>query len=214
MGACFTLILASGSPRRRDLLAEAGYEFSVVPPGIEEIEDSSLPIREVTAANARRKVEAVSRAHPEAVVIAADTLVLLGERNLSKPLNREEAATMLRALSGKSHQVFTAVSIRRASPAKQHDFTIATQVHFKELSEAEQQSYHTRINPMDKAGAYAAQEHGDLIIDRIEGSMTNVIGLPMEEVRDALAVEFGVSPRLSPERESQHDDGHATRRAD
>ncbi|MDF1823396.1 MAG: Maf family protein [Verrucomicrobiales bacterium] len=189
------LILASGSPRRRDLLDEAGYSFEVIKPDIEEIEDGSLPIREVTADNAALKAEAVSRTHPDAVIIAADTLVLLGERNLSKPLDKAEATSMLNSLNGKSHQVFTAVTLMRTAPEKRHRFTIATDVHFKTLSEDEMAAYHDRINPMDKAGAYAAQEHGELIIERIEGSMTNVIGLPMDEVKAALESEFGITPR-------------------
>lgn len=189
-----SLILASGSPRRRDLLEEAGYSFEVIKPEVEEIEDGSLPIREVTADNAMLKAEAVSLAHPEAVIIAADTLVLLGERNLSKPLDKAEATSMLHSLNGKSHQVFTAVTMMQSDPKKRHRFTIATDVHFKTLTESEMVAYHDRINPMDKAGAYAAQEHGELIIERIEGSMTNVIGLPMDEVREALESEFGITP--------------------
>lgn len=189
------LILASGSPRRRDLLEEAGYDFEVIKPEVDEIEDGSLPIREVTADNAKLKAEAVSLANPGAVIIAADTLVLLGERNLSKPLDEAEATSMLRSLNGNSHQVFTAVTMMRAAPEKCHRFTIATDVHFKTLTEAEMEAYHARIDPMDKAGAYAAQEHGELIIERIEGSMTNVIGLPMDEVIAALEAEFGITPR-------------------
>ena len=188
------LILASGSPSRSDLLREAGYDFTVVKPEIEEIEDGSIPIRIVTAENAKLKATAVSEAHPEAVVIAADTLVLLGERVLSKPLSREEAVEMLAALNGNSHQVFTAVTLMQDGTGKTHRFTIATDVHFKDLTEPEMEAYHAKINPMDKAGAYAAQEHGELIIDRIEGSMTNVIGLPMDEVSAALKEEFGIVP--------------------
>ncbi len=190
-----SLILASGSPRRSDLLNEAGYDFEVIKPNIEEIEDGSIPIRVVTAENAALKAAAVSKANPDAVVIAADTLVLLGERVLSKPLSREEASEMLCALNGNSHQVFTAVTMMHAEAEKTHRFTIATYVHFKTLTEKEMEAYHAKINPMDKAGAYAAQEHGELIIDRIEGSMTNVIGLPMDEVSKALEEEFGITPR-------------------
>ncbi|MEM1442764.1 MAG: Maf family protein [Verrucomicrobiota bacterium] len=189
-----TLILASGSPRRSDLLTEAGFDFEVVKPAIEEIEDSTLPIREVTADNADLKAEAVSTAHPEAVVVAADTLVLLGDRNLSKPLDRAEASAMLRSLNGNSHQVFTAVTILRQTPQKHVRFTTITDVHFKTLTEAEMDDYHAKINPMDKAGAYAAQEFGASIIDRIEGSMTNVIGLPMDEVTSTLKETFGIVP--------------------
>lgn len=188
------LVLASGSPRRRDLLNEAGYRFRVVHPDIEENEDTRLPIRQLTAENARAKAAAVAAQFPEAVVIAADTLVLLGDRVLSKPQDREEASRMLAALNGRSHEVFTAVAIQCARREERVEFTVTTSVHFKSLSEAEMQEYHARINPMDKAGAYAAQEHGELVIERIEGSMSNVIGLPMEEVRSALQEHFDISP--------------------
>jgi septum formation protein len=188
------LILASGSPRRKDLLNEAGYEFEVVPPEIEEIEDMSVPIRILTAKNAALKADAVAASHPDAVVIAADTLVLLGERVLSKPSDRDEAREMLSALNGNSHQVFTAVAVVHRGAEKAKAFSVSTDVYFKSLSEAEREVYHDRIDPMDKAGAYAAQEHGELIIDRLEGSMTNVIGLPMEEVGEILEREFGVVP--------------------
>ncbi len=189
-----SFILASGSPRRKDLLEEAGYDFEVIPPDVEEIEDMSVPIRILTAKNAALKADAVAASHPEAVVIAADTLVLLGERVLSKPADRTEAREMLSALNGKSHQVLTAVSVVRLGGGKSHAFSVSTDVYFKSLSESERDAYHDRINPMDKAGAYAAQEHGALIIDRLEGSMTNVIGLPMDDVRVVLEEEFGVVP--------------------
>ncbi|MAS95583.1 MAG: septum formation protein Maf [Verrucomicrobiales bacterium] len=188
------LVLASGSPRRRDLLEEFGYDFTVTKPEVEEVEDMSIPIRELTSHNARLKAEAVAKSSPESTVIAADTLVLLGDTVLSKPLDQEEASRMLDSLNGKSHQVFTAVTILNLSRDKEEDFTVTTDVHFKTLSPQEQAEYHQKINPMDKAGAYAAQEHGELIIDRIEGSMTNVIGLPMDEVREVLLKEFDISP--------------------
>lgn len=187
-------ILASGSPRRRDLLAEAGYAFRVENPGIEENEDTSLPIRRLTAENARDKAAAVSARHPDAVVLAADTLVLLGETVLSKPADRADAARMLASLNGRSHEVFTAVAIRCGRSGEAVDLTVTTAVHFKRLTPAEQADYHSRIDPMDKAGAYAAQEHGDLVIERIEGSMSNVIGLPMDEVAAVLRDRFGITP--------------------
>jgi septum formation protein len=188
------LILASGSPRRRDLLEEAGYRFRVENPGIEENEDTSLPIRQLTAENARDKAVAVSGRFPDAVVVAADTLVLLGDTVLSKPADRAEATRMLASLNGRSHEVFTAVAMRRATTETAVDLTVTTTVHFKSLSSEEQSDYHSRIDPMDKAGAYAAQDHGGLIIDRIEGSMSNVIGLPMDEVAAALREHFGITP--------------------
>ncbi|MDF1861768.1 MAG: Maf family protein [Verrucomicrobiales bacterium] len=188
------LILASGSPRRKDLLAEAGFDFHVVVPEVEENEDVSVSIRRLTQENAELKAAAVAHLYPHSVVIAADTLVLVGERVLTKPVDREEATEMLSSLNGKSHQVFTAFSILHRQSGRSVAETVTTDVHFKNLSTAEMAAYHERINPMDKAGAYAAQEHGELIIDRFEGSMTNVIGLPMVEVIEVLEAEFGIVP--------------------
>jgi septum formation protein len=190
------LILASGSPRRKDLLTEAGYDFQVIVPDVEENEDVSVPIRQLTKENAELKAEAVSPANTDAVVIAADTLVLLEERVLTKPIDGDEAREMLASLNGKSHQVFTAFSILHGREGKRVLETVTTDVHFKLLTEAEMIEYHKRINPMDKAGAYAAQEHGKLIIDRIEGSMTNVIGLPMRRLAEILESDFGIVPTL------------------
>jgi septum formation protein len=190
------LILASGSPRRKDLLIEAGYDFQVIVPDVEENEDVSVPIRQLTKENAELKAEAVSPANTDAVVIAADTLVLLEERVLTKPIDGDEAREMLASLNGKSHQVFTAFSILHGREGKRVLETVTTDVHFKLLTEAEMIEYHRRINPMDKAGAYAAQEHGKLIINRIEGSMTNVIGLPMRRLAEILESDFGIVPTL------------------
>lgn len=188
------LILASGSPRRRDLLAEAGYEFEVCSPDVEENEDTSFPIRELTAENAVLKASAVAKNFPDFAVLAADTLVLLGDQVLTKPVDRAEASAMLAALNGRSHQVFTAVSVIHLSGERSERFTVTTDVCFRQLTEGEMAAYHRLINPMDKAGAYAAQEHGELVIERIEGSMTNVIGLPMDETASVLRESFGITP--------------------
>ena len=191
--AASRLILASGSPRRFDLLKKAGFDFEVIKPDVEENEDGSIPIRTLTEMNARLKAEAVASQHPDAVIVAADTLVLLGDRVLTKPVDRAEARQMLESLNGNSHQVFTAVAIVNYRQGRERCFDVVTDVHFKQLAGDEMTAYHEKINPMDKAGAYAAQEHGADIIERIEGSMTNVIGLPMDEVSCALA-EFGEEP--------------------
>ena len=196
------LILASGSPRRSDLLNEAGYHFTVVKPDVVEIEDPAIAIRELTALNARLKADAVASAYPGAVTIAADTLVLLGEKVFGKPADREEAARMLAELNGRSHQVFTAVSLiyHEGETETVHSLTVATEVIFKHLAPDEMAAYHGKMDPLDKAGAYAAQEHGDLIIECISGSMTNVVGLPMDEVTAALERHFGIRPvALRPE---------------
>jgi septum formation protein len=196
------LILASGSPRRSDLLNEAGYHFTVVKPDVVEIEDPAIAIRELTALNARLKADAVASAYPGAVTIAADTLVLLGEKVFGKPADREEAARMLAELNGCTHQVFTAVSFiyHEGETETVHSLTVATEVIFKHLAPDEMAAYHAKMDPLDKAGAYAAQEHGDLIIECISGSMTNVVGLPMDEVTAALERHFGIRPAaLRPE---------------
>ncbi len=188
------LVLASGSPRRSDLLNEAGYRFAVVKPLVEEIEDAAIPIRELTGLNARLKAEAVAATHPSSVIIAADTLVLLGEKVFGKPANREDASRMLGELNGRAHQVFTAVTLMHLDSGRLHSLSVATEVFFRQLTPGEMAAYHEKIDPMDKAGAYAAQDHGSLIIHRISGSMTNVIGLPMDEVSEALAGHFGITP--------------------
>ncbi len=198
MTAVPSLILASGSPRRSDLLREAGYRFTVVKPDVVEIEDPAIPIRELTALNARLKADAVASAHPGAVTIGADTLVLLGETVFGKPADYAEASRMLAELNGQTHQVFTAVSFLFHEGEKEtvHSLTIATEVTFKKLSHTEMAAYHAKMDPLDKAGAYAAQEHGELIIECITGSLTNVVGLPMEEVATVLEQHFGIRPGL------------------
>jgi len=190
------LILASGSPRRSDLLGEAGYDFTVVKPDVEEVEDAAIPIRELTALNAKLKGDAVAQSHPDTVVLAADTLVLLGDTVFGKPVDAADARRMLSELNGNTHQVFTAVAMIHTASGELRELSVATDVVFKTLSNAEMADYHALIDPMDKAGAYAAQEYGELIVEKISGSMTNVIGLPMDEVVDALAAEFGITPMV------------------
>ena len=190
------LILASGSPRRKDLLDQAGFSFAIIPPDIEEIDDPSMDIRALTALNAKLKAEAVAQNHPDQVVVAADTLVLFQNRSLGKPADRDEAAQMIRQLNGNTHQVFTAVCLIRHGRGERIDFDVATEVTFKCLSEEDLRHYHSLINPLDKAGAYAAQEHGDLIIEESVGSSTNVIGLPMDELTEALKSHFSIDPQM------------------
>ena len=185
------LILASGSPRRRDLMNEAGYEFSIIIPEVEEIEDPTRQIEDLTRANARLKSEAVAHDHADSVVIAADTLVELDNRALGKPADMTEAFEMIRSLNGRTHQVFTAVCVACVAARKEIEFSVITDVTFKNLSDAELRHYHRLIEPLDKAGAYAAQDHGEIIIESVRGSRTNVIGLPMEKLAEVLA-EFSV----------------------
>jgi septum formation protein len=187
------LLLASTSPRRRDLLAEAGLEFEAVSPGAPESESTALSIRELTTLNATRKALAVAARAPDAVVLAADTLVALDGRVIGKPIDMDDARAILRRLSGGRHQVCTSVFICRAADRNKRSFYVISHVKFRSLGEAEIAAYLAKINPLDKAGAYAAQGHGRDIIERIDGSYTNVVGLPMDETLAALRV-FGVEP--------------------
>ena len=184
-------ILASGSPRRRELLSEAGYEFEVVSPPVEEVAHDWLTVRELTAWNASQKAASVSQTAPDAVVLAADTLVTIGGEVLGKPADFEEAVGILRRLSGRAHEVWTAVRICHAARRKSESFQEMSRVHFQALDEPAIRAYLAKIDPLDKAGAYAAQGRGREIIERIDGSYTNVVGLPMEKTA-AMLRSFGV----------------------
>jgi septum formation protein len=178
-------ILASNSPRRHALLTEAGYEFEVVVPAIEELATAHLSLREVTIANATRKAMAVARLHRGRVALAADTLVAMEGQIIGKPRDLNHARIILRRLSGRTHDVCTAVCI--VGTRGRISFTEISQVRFRKLTESAITNYFKVVNPADKAGAYAAQGAGGSIIATIKGSVTNVIGLPMERTKKALA---------------------------
>ena len=189
------LILASASPRRRDLMQQAGYDFEVVASPAEEIHDASLSPDALTTWNARAKAEAVSRDHPHSLVIGADTLAYLDNEPLGKPCNMDEARRMLRSLVGRTHHICTGVCLAHGASKHSTVFHLLTAVTFKALSGAEIDAYLDKIDPLDKAGAYAAQDHGDLIIDRVDGSWANVVGLPMESLKDQLDAFRDTAPR-------------------
>ncbi len=177
------LILASGSPRRRELLEAAGLSFEVIPSPAEEIHDASLGMEGLCEENARLKAAAVSV--PGAVVIAADTLVFIDGDPLGKPKDMTEAHEMLRRLSGRTHQVCTGVCVVDAE-GKVRTFHAVTDVVFRELDEAGISEYLFSTNPLDKAGAYGIQDRGELIVERISGGYDNVMGLPVGLVLEAL----------------------------
>ena len=187
-------ILASASPRRRQLLSDAGYEFEIVSPRVEEVSHGWLTIREVTIWNAARKAASGAGISPDAVVLAADTLVTIDGEVLGKPADLEDAARMLRRLSGRSHEVWTGVRINDAGRGRSRSFHEMSRVHFRKLDDRAIGNYLAKIEPLDKAGAYAAQGHGTEIIERIDGSFSNVVGLPMEKTKRALE-SFGIRPR-------------------
>ena len=189
-----TLLLASNSPRRRELLLEAGFKFEIFAPMIVERFDVDLTLRELTALNAIRKAMAAARLHPKNIVLAADTLVAIDDHVLGKPKDKNEAVAMLEQLSGRAHEVCTSVFICHLENSKATGFYETSRVCFRQLTRCAIDNYFARVNPLDKAGAYAAQGFGKEIIDRIDGSYTNVVGLPMEKTTAALAA-FGIAPK-------------------
>jgi septum formation protein len=189
-----SLVLASDSPRRAALLAEAGFEFETVSPRVSEKFDLGLTLRELTMWNAIRKGIPVARANPDKIVLAADTLIALEDEIIGKPVDLSEAAQTLRRLSGRTHQVCSAVFIHRFAAGQPAAFHEISRVRFCRLSKAQINRYLAKVHPLDKAGAYAAQGHGAEIIAAIEGSFSNVVGLPMEQTRRVLR-QFGVRPR-------------------
>ena len=152
------------------------------------MEDESLPPAEVAVHNALLKARAVARIHPHRIVLGADTVVALSGRLFGKPRDLVHAREMLQALSGHSHQVITGVAI--IAPEGTASFSETTEVTFHSLTPERISDYLSRVDVLDKAGAYAIQEHGDLIVKAIRGSFSNVVGLPQEKVRSALH-EFG-----------------------
>lgn len=176
------LVLASASPRRSELLQEVGYHFEIIAPEVDEAHDESLTCEELTIENAKRKALAVARMRPDAVVIGADTLVYLDLVPIAKPRDMEDAAAMLQRLSGRTHEVCTGVAIASAGGAELLTFHVVSDVTFKPLTEEIIRDYHSRIEPLDKAGAYAIQDESAMIIDSVEGSWSNVKGLPMERL--------------------------------
>lgn len=182
------LLLASASPRRREILTRAGYRFRIVPAEVTEHEAEDADPREMVAHNAALKAEWVSARHPAATVLGADTTVFIDRTVLNKPRDAAEARAMLRRLSGRTHTVFTGLAIRRAADGLKLDRGVASEVTFKPLDEATIELYLSRVHTLDKAGGYAIQEHGDLIVAGFTGSLTNIVGLPEEETKQLLTL--------------------------
>lgn len=198
------LFLASQSPRRRDLLSQLGLRFQVFVPKTEEIsaptrrgrESPSAIVKRIAANKARSAFQELGEIHvQDGVVLAADTLVFQGQKVLGKPSGEDEAKKMLRALSGRTHTVATAVHVIRFSKGKikreVHD-VVRTKVHFFKISPLELDWYIGTGEPFDKAGAYGAQSHGTVFIKKLDGSYTNVVGLPLGETMKLLTKASGL----------------------
>ena len=174
------LILASGSPRRKELLTVLGLSFEVCVSEVLEDDRPELNPKDLVLNNAVMKAESVMPKFPNALVVGSDTTVSLEGRIFSKPANLDEAGAMLRALSGRWHQVYTAVSMRWKEGAYAEDFYEVSAVCFKELSQSDINSYHALVNPLDKAGAYGIQAERDRVIASIRGSFETIMGFPTE----------------------------------
>jgi len=180
------LILASASPRRRELLAQLGVAFEVVTADVTEHEEATTDPRVMVAHNAALKADWVAARHPDAVVLGADTTVFIDGCALNKPRDGAEARAMLRRLSGRTHTVFTGLAVRRRSDGLRIDDGEASDVTFKVLDEATIETYLARVHTLDKAGGYAIQEHAELIVAGFSGSLSNIVGLPVERTKQIL----------------------------
>jgi septum formation protein len=180
------LILASASPRRAGLLAAAGYQFDVLPADIDEVHLEGVGLVQLTRENAGLKAWRIAERHPDAIVLGADTLVSVNGCALGKPADLDHARAMLRQLSGRPHHVCTAVCLASAAVHRAVTFEVLTTVRFRTLTDADVADYLSKVNPLDKAGAYGIQDHGEIIIAGIEGSYSNVMGLPMERLHREL----------------------------
>lgn len=180
------MILASTSPRRSELLREMGVSFTVVRNQIPEIAPEHLSPVETAEINAYRKARATAKQHPDAPVLGADTIVSLGETVFGKPVDMADAEQMLAKLQGRTHQVITGVCLVHLRAHRQRLFAVSTAVTFRKLHIGQIRRYLSKIFPFDKAGSYAIQEEGDLIVKGIAGSFSNVVGLPVERLKEEL----------------------------
>ena len=183
------LILASQSPRRRNLLEQAGIDFSVIPSNFDEnsvkLSSPDVYVRQLAESKARD----ISEQYPASWVIGADTIVFIDDTILGKPASKSEARTMLKSLSGKTHQVLTGYCVCCQGSDRFFSDAVKTDVRFKKLTEKEIDWYINSGEPFGKAGAYAIQGIGAFLVKRIDGSYTNVVGLPICEVVELLINE-------------------------
>lgn len=179
------LILASGSPRRRELLTSAGLSFQIISPQVDELSGGELSPRALALANARLKCMAVSLENREAMVIGADTVVALDGEVFGKPRDLEEAADNLRRFGGRVHEVVTGVVLAHGDQVA--EVMGAAYVKFRELSDEVIADYFDKVPVLDKAGGYAIQDHGEMIVEGYEGEYETIVGLPVGLVLDQLA---------------------------
>lgn len=186
-------ILASASPRRSQLLASIGLDFEVIPSHVPEVRNEGEAPEEYVARLSRDKAGAIAREHPAQWVIAADTTVHLDDTLLEKPVDANDAKRMLATIAGRTHIVYTGVTLQNVEHEYRDTRVAETEVRMLPLSESEIEWYVASGEPLDKAGAYAAQGIGGVFIDSIHGSFTNVVGLPLATLFQMLR-KAGVDP--------------------
>jgi septum formation protein len=189
------IVLASASPRRRALLAQICSDFTVVPSAVDE-RPPPLPPADAAVHLALAKARAVAASAPDALVLGADTIVVIDGDILGKPASPAHAVTMLRRLRGRAHEVITGVAVVHARERREASSAVVTRVTMRECSDRDIDRYVATGEPLDKAGAYAVQERGAALVARVDGCYTNVVGLPLSTTRrllDALSPP-GASP--------------------
>jgi septum formation protein len=178
------LILASASPRRKELLSMLNIPFVIETSNVEEVMEQNLHSSEIVMKLAEEKALDVSKKFPNAIIIGADTIVTFNEKKLGKPSSKEDAFEMLKMLSGKTHEVYTGVSI--VNDGKSSNFYQFTKITFSELSDQEILDYIDTKEPMDKAGSYGIQGYGGTFVEKIDGDYFSVVGLPINKVKKKL----------------------------
>ena len=186
------IILASKSPRRKEILETMGVEFEIDVADVDESVDESLSPLEAVCEISKRKAKAVSQRHTgEKIIISADTVVVIDGRIIGKPKDKEDAFNILKGLSGKTHEVYTGFTIFGNGKSKT-DYEV-TKVHFKELCDEDIKRYIETGEPMDKAGAYGIQQKGNLFVEYIHGDYYNVVGFPISKICVTIKELFGIN---------------------
>lgn len=173
------IILASTSPRRKQLLEQMGLEFTVVPSNVEEILNPALSPRQQVEALSRQKAEAVAKQYSDAIIIGADSMVALGDEVFGKPKDAQDARRMLKLLRGKMHRIATGFTLIDVAANRTIIKSVETNVWFRKIDPAEISSYIEKEKPFDKAGAYGIQDRGSLFVEKIEGDYFGAVGLPV-----------------------------------
>lgn len=183
-----TVILASASPRRKELLGLITEEFKIIPSGVEETVPDGIPPEKQPEFLAKLKAEDIAKKYPHDIIIGADTSVIIDNCVLGKPDGREEARSMLNRLSGRTHKVITGCAVIKNGECR--SFSSVTEVEFYRLTDKETEDYIDTGEPFDKAGAYGIQGKGGLLVKAIRGDWFNVVGLPVAELARVLKINY------------------------